>query len=72
MTNQVQHQVVVVDDQRIEADLVLSCIGLPPNKKSIESLLPLGHIDENGRIKVENISVNKVKIVAALFRLLNI
>jgi len=52
VTNQVQHQVVVVDDQRIEADLVLSCIGLPPNKKSIESLLPLDHIDVNGRVKV--------------------
>ena len=45
-------QVVKVDDADIEADLVVGCIGLPPNKASINKLVDPAQIDENGRIKV--------------------
>jgi len=50
--NQNLQQIVEVDDEKIEADLVISCVGLPPNKESISSLLTSEHIDEHGRIKV--------------------
>jgi len=45
-------QTVEVGEEKIEADLVISCIGLPPNKASVKSLVPSDQIDDNGRIKV--------------------
>ena len=50
--NKILKQTVVVGDQRLEADLVLPCIGLPPNKPSIDKLISPENIDENNRIKV--------------------
>eukprot|EP00092_Neocalanus_flemingeri_P015668 GFUD01016959.1.p1 GENE.GFUD01016959.1~~GFUD01016959.1.p1 ORF type:complete len:376 (+),score=91.40 GFUD01016959.1:233-1360(+) len=52
VANQIIHQTVTVGDQEIEADLVLSCVGLPPNKTMIEKLVSADSIDENHRIKV--------------------
>ena len=51
-TNTVMKQVVKVDNEDIEADLVVGCIGLPPNRDSINKLVDPAHVDEHGRIKV--------------------
>jgi len=50
--NIVKQQSVQVDEEMIEADLVISCIGLPPNTQSIRQLVTEDQIDEAGRIKV--------------------
>jgi len=51
-TNVVKEQTVeVVDGEAISADLVISCVGLPPNGEVTKSFLP-GSLDENNRIKV--------------------
>lgn len=50
--NKIAQQTVHVGDEKVEADLVLPCIGLPPNKASIDRLVAIEHIDENNRIKV--------------------
>jgi len=51
--NVVKEQVVQLSSgDSIEADLVISCIGLPPNKDSISRLMD-GKLDENHRIKVD-------------------
>jgi len=50
--NRILQQSVEVDEEKIEADLVISCIGLPPHKESIRNLVAAEHIDEEGRIKV--------------------
>jgi len=50
--NTVTQQTVEVGDEKIEADLVISCVGLPPNRDSISKLVTSDQIDENGRIKV--------------------
>merc|ERR1711953_312723 len=47
-------QRVEVDEEKIEADLVISCIGLPPHKESIRNLVTAEQIDEEGRIKVND------------------
>ena len=49
--NRILKQSVEVDEEKIEADLVISCIGLPPHKESIRNLVTAEHIDEEGRIK---------------------
>lgn len=45
-------QTVEVGDEKIEANLVISCVGLPPNRESITKLVTSDQIDDNGRIKV--------------------
>ena len=50
--NVVCKQVVVVGDTRLEAELVLVCAGLPPNKASIARLVAPHHRDRDGRVKV--------------------
>ena len=44
--------VAIGDDDELESDLVVACIGLPPNRDSINNLVDSQYIDENGRIKV--------------------
>ena len=51
--NKVVSQIVAVGDERLPADLVLPCIGLPPNKTSINKLVGPEQVDENNRIKVD-------------------
>jgi len=50
--NKVMKQTVAVGDEKLEADLVLPCVGLPPNKTMIDKLVSVDSIDENNRIKV--------------------
>jgi len=51
--NKVVTQTVIVGDStELESDLVLSCVGLPPNKRSINKLVNQEYVDENNRIKV--------------------
>jgi len=51
--NVVKEQIVQLDNgDSLETDLVISCIGLPPNKDSISQLMA-GKLDENNRIKVD-------------------
>jgi len=51
--NVVKEQIVQLDNEdSLETDLVISCIGLPPNKDSISQLMA-GKLDENNRIKVD-------------------
>ena len=50
--NKVMKQTVAVGDEKLEADLVLPCVGLPPNKTMIDKLVSIDSIDENNRIKV--------------------
>ena len=45
--------VVIGEDEELESDLVVACIGLPPNTNSIKNLVDDKYIDENGRIKVD-------------------
>ena len=55
--NKVVTQTVIVGDStELESDLVLSCVGLPPNKRSINKLVNQEYVDENNRIKVGNIA----------------
>ena len=52
--NEVEKQVVLVGETELEADLVISCIGMPPNKAEVAKLLPAGSIEETtGRAKVD-------------------
>lgn len=51
-TLKVVQQEVVVGEQRIQADLVISCVGLPPNRSALSSLLRPDQLDELGRAKV--------------------
>jgi len=48
----VKQTVAIGDDDELESDLVVACIGLPPNRDSINDLVDSQYIDENGRIKV--------------------
>ena len=51
--NQVEKQSLRVGETELEADLVISCIGMPPNKAEVAKLLPASSIDETGRAKVD-------------------
>jgi len=51
-TNKFMKQTVQIGEECLEADLVVGCIGLPPNKSAINKLVDAKHIDENGRIIV--------------------
>ena len=51
--NMVDKQSLHVGEVELEADLVISCIGMPPNKAEVAKLLPATSIDENGRVKVD-------------------
>ena len=51
--NMVEKQSLQVGEVDLEADLVISCIGMPPNKAEVAKLLPATSIDENGRVKVD-------------------
>ena len=51
--NMVEKQSLQVGEVNLEADLVISCIGMPPNKAEVAKLLPATSIDENGRVKVD-------------------
>ena len=51
--NMVDKQSLHVGEVDLEADLVISCIGMPPNKAEVAKLLPATSIDENGRVKVD-------------------
>ena len=44
--------VTVGDNTELECDLLLPCVGLPPNKRSINKLVNQEQVDENNRIKV--------------------
>jgi NADH dehydrogenase FAD-containing subunit len=50
-----EQQVKLSTDTEISYDLLISCIGLPPNKDSITSLVPEDKLDQNNRIKVNNL-----------------
>ena len=52
VTNKITKQSVKVGEEKVEADLVISCVGLPPNVPSIIKLVPGDNIDEQNRIKV--------------------
>merc|ERR1711935_1285805 len=52
ITNKLVKQTVKVGDDKVAADLVISCIGLPPNKESINALVPVDHVASNNRVKV--------------------
>ena len=52
----VTQTVMVGDHTELESDLVLPCVGLPPNKRSINKLVNHEYVDENNRIKVGIIS----------------
>jgi len=51
--NMVEKQSLHLGEVELEADLVISCIGMPPNKAEVAKLLPATSIDENGRVKVD-------------------
>jgi len=51
--NCLETQTLKVGDIEVEADLVIPCIGLPPNTKEAARLLPEGCFDMNGRVKVD-------------------
>jgi len=51
--NQVEKQSLRIGETELEADLVISCIGMPPNKAEVAKLLPASSIDETGRAKVD-------------------
>ena len=51
--NQVEKQSIRVAETELEADLVISCIGMPPNKAEVAKLLPATSIDATGRAKVD-------------------
>jgi len=53
-----EQEVQLSTDKTVACDLVISCIGLPPNRESTSSLLPEDKLDDNKRIKVnENLQV---------------
>lgn len=52
--NSVERQTLQVGDTELQADLVIPCIGLPPNTKEAARLLPDSCIDEKGRVKVDD------------------
>ena len=44
---------VQVGETTVEADLVITCIGAPPNKSAIAKLIPATSVDAQGRVKVD-------------------
>jgi len=50
--NVLSKQEVMVGNTRLEAELVLVCAGLPPNKASVARIVAPHHRDSSGRIQV--------------------
>jgi len=50
-----EQEVQLSTESTVACDLVISCIGLPPNSESTTNLLPQDKLDDNKRIKVNSL-----------------